>query len=95
MVGQLRYRFLGLVLVAGIGSNLASSAVAWPQKSRQDESVAGNKQVEEIIKSFTPRGVQTDKSKPTKPEKALKLFNVRPGLKVDLVASEHLIKIFL
>lgn len=65
------------------------SPVAWGQETRtDDESVAGNKQVEEIMKSFAPRGAQADDSQPTPPLDALKQFRVRKGFEIDLVAHE-------
>ncbi len=72
-----------MLVVQGWQSGIVSA-----QKSKQKKSVAGNKQVEEIMKSFAPRGVMADKSKPTPPQKAIEKFHVRPGLKIDLVAAE-------
>ena len=56
-----------------------------------DDSVAGNKKVQELMNSFKPRGVQADGSQPTLPEDALKLFRVQSGFEVDLVAHEPVI----
>ncbi len=53
-----------------------------------NDSVAGNKRVEELMKSFAPRGVQADDSQPTPPIEAVKKFRVREGFEVDLVAHE-------
>ena len=51
-------------------------------------SLAGNEQVVEIMKSFAPRGVQSDGSQPTPPLEALKKFQMHDGFEFDLVASE-------
>ncbi len=50
--------------------------------------VAGNEKVEEILRTFAPRGVQSDGSQPTPPLEALQTFRMLDGFSIDLVASE-------
>ncbi len=58
-------------------------------QERQDPaSVAGNEQVEAIMKSFSALGVQADDSQPTPPQEALTAFDVQPGFALDLVTHE-------
>lgn len=53
-----------------------------------DSQIAGNEQVAEVMRTFAPRGVQSDGSQPTPPEKALDAFKMRSGFEIDLVAHE-------
>lgn len=62
-----------------------------PQHSRgqqQPDDRAGNAQVAEVMRTFKPRGVQSDGSQPTPPMEALDSFRMREGFDIDLVASE-------
>lgn len=56
-----------------------------------DEDVAGNDQVADIIKNYTGRGALSDGSEPTPPEESLKGFRMREGFEIELVASEPII----
>lgn len=77
-----------LVLVIVYGGLFGDARATSAQGQDQPESIAGNKQVEELMKSFVPRGAQSDGSTPTPPREALKQFNVRSGFAIDLVAHE-------
>lgn len=46
---------------------LTPNASAISLQEHQAESVAGNKRIEELMKSFSPRGQQADDSSPTPP----------------------------
>jgi putative heme-binding domain-containing protein len=52
------------------------------------QSVAGTEQVEKVIETFAGRGTLADDTPPTAPEEAVKRFEVRPDLAVDLMAAE-------
>ena len=56
--------------------------------TKLDLSRAGNDKVAEIMKTYGGRGVMADASEPTPAAKAVKEFNVRPGLEMQLVLSE-------
>ena len=61
------------------------------QKSTRDvfpDNVAGNAEVERIIKTFPGRGEVGIESDPTPPGAAVKLFQTAEGLRIDLVAHE-------
>lgn len=51
-------------------------------------SVAGNDQVAEVLKTFKPRGVQSDGSSPTDPQQSIETFALAEGFSIDLIASE-------
>ena len=53
-----------------------------------DSPFAGNEKVLELAKTFKGRGVQADDTPPSTPAEALKKFTLRPGLAIDLLASE-------
>ncbi len=61
-----------------------------PRKSRDvlPENVAGNEEVERVLKTFPGRGEVGDDSDPTPAEEAVKLFEVADGLKIELVSAE-------
>jgi hypothetical protein len=52
------------------------------------QSVAGTEQVEKVMETFAGRGTLADDTPPTAPEEAVKRFEVRPDLAVDLMAAE-------
>ncbi|MCB1244235.1 MAG: dehydrogenase [Verrucomicrobiales bacterium] len=58
------------------------------QNPQADTSVAGNKQVEEIIKTYGGRGTLADDTPPTPPQEALKRFTLREGFEIELIAHE-------
>ncbi len=72
------------------GSPSAADAPRQPAKSRDifPKNVAGNAEVERILKTFPGRGEVGDDSEPTPAEEAVKLFEVADGLKIELVAAE-------
>ncbi len=72
------------------GSPPAADAPRQAANSRDifREDVAGNAEVERILKTFPGRGEVGDDSEPTPPEEAIKLFEVADGLKIELVAAE-------
>lgn len=67
------------------------SAIALSQEPEPDLSRAANRQVAEIMKTFPGRGVMSDGSAPTPAEEAVKLFKMRDGLEIQLVASEPIV----
>ncbi len=81
-----RSRFLnlsGLALMLVSLFSLKGFAQEEPQVSR-----AGNDKVAEIMRNFGGRGVMADDSLPTPAIQAVKEFQVRDGLEVQLVAAE-------
>lgn len=64
------------------------NSIAFGQATEPPTGQAGNTQVAEIMKTFEPRGVQSDGSQPTPPAEALQTFKMREGFTLDLVASE-------
>lgn len=64
------------------------NSIAFGQATEPPVAQAGNAQVAEIMKTFEPRGVQSDGSQPTPPMESLKTFKMRDGFHIDLVASE-------
>ena len=58
------------------------------QPSKQVLEKAGNSQVAEVMKTFAPRGVQSDGSQPTPPTEAVDTFELADGMSIDLMASE-------
>ena len=52
------------------------------------DDVAGNEEVKKIMESRPGRGVMRDDTPPQKPEDAMRLFNTRSDVAVDLVAHE-------
>ncbi len=58
------------------------------QSPSELQSVAGNEQVEAVMKSFSALGVQSDGSSPTPPDEAIKLLKPQEGLTIDLIAHE-------
>ena len=65
---------------------LATASLA--QELERDTSVAGNEKVAEIMRTFAPRGTQADDSQPTPASEALKQFELRDDIALELVASE-------
>lgn len=59
-----------------------------PSREDSPDPRAGNEQVAKIMKTFSPRGVQSDGSQPTPPGRAVQGFRMKAGVDVDLVASE-------
>ncbi len=72
---------------------IADDVVA-PRKSRDNlpENVAGNEEVERVLKTFPGRGEVGDDSEPTPAAEAVQLFEVADGLKIDLVAAEPVVE---
>ncbi len=66
----------------------AMTSAVTGQEGQKSASVAGNEQVEAIMKSFSALGVQADDSLPTSPQEALAAFDVQAGFAMDLVANE-------
>ncbi len=55
---------------------------------QEAEGLAGNEAVREVMRSFAPRGVQSDGSQPLSPDESLRSFHVRRGVEIELVAAE-------
>ena len=81
--------FLTPSISRGQTDGLPENAVE-PESNAQDESesIAGNEQVADIVRSFAPRGAQKDRSLPTPPDQMVARLKGRPDVTVDLVASE-------
>jgi putative heme-binding domain-containing protein len=81
---------VGLMVSAVMADDPPASAV--PQKIRNrdvlPENVAGNEEVERIMKSFAGRGAVGDDSDPTPAAEAVKRFETADDLRMDLVAAE-------
>jgi putative heme-binding domain-containing protein len=52
------------------------------------QDVAGNEQVQKIIETFAGRGILADDTPPTPAQEAVKRFQLRPDLAIDLMAAE-------
>jgi putative heme-binding domain-containing protein len=55
-------------------------------------AVAANQAVADFMKGFAPRGVMADGSPPSPPEMALQRFALPDGLRIELVASEPVVR---
>ena len=55
------------------------------------DTVAGNSQVAEIIRTFAGRGVMADDSQPTDADRAVAQFEMRDDLSISLVVAEPII----
>ena len=84
--------FLSIWLTCGRVSSAEEKSP--PRKSRDvlPENVAGNEEVERVLKTFPGRGEVGDDSDPTPAEEAVKLFEVADGLKIELVSSEPMVE---
>lgn len=72
-----------------------SPAAGDKQSSIRDtfkEDLAGNADVERVMKSFAGKGEVGDDTEPTLPEESLKKFQVREGFELELVASEPVVE---
>ncbi|MCA9052402.1 MAG: hypothetical protein KDA75_01130, partial [Planctomycetaceae bacterium] len=91
------------VMIAVRRSLVVAVALTWafavpPQRARGDdatasrdrfkEDLAGNEEVERIIKTFAGKGEVGDDSDPTPAEDAVKLFETADDLQIELVACE-------
>jgi putative heme-binding domain-containing protein len=62
---------------------------AWSVEPKSNaQAIAGTDQVQKVIETFSGRGTLADDTPPTSPEEAVKQFQVRPDLTVDLMAAE-------
>ena len=71
-----------------IVSTIWFSSWVFAQQGDPDLSRAANDQVAEIMKTFGGRGVMSDGSDPTPADEAVKRFDMRDGLEMQLMASE-------
>jgi putative membrane-bound dehydrogenase-like protein len=70
-------------------SALATLAAAGGQvRAAEPAGPAGNAEVQKIIETFGGRGMQRDDTPPKSPADALRTFNLREGLAIDLIAAE-------
>jgi putative membrane-bound dehydrogenase-like protein len=81
---------VGLLVSAAMADDPPESAIPQKVKNRDvlPENVAGNAEVERIMKSFEGRGAVGDDSDPTPAAEAVKLFETAEGLTMDLIAAE-------
>jgi putative membrane-bound dehydrogenase-like protein len=79
-----------VALLAVLCSSELLSADDPKPKSRDvyKDDLAGNEDVEKVIKGFAGKGAVGDDSQPTAPAEAVKLFQVADGLEMELVAAE-------
>lgn len=54
----------------------------------QPGDVAGNQEVAEFMRKFSPRGIMSDGSQPTSPKTAVQAFQLDSRLRIELVAGE-------
>lgn len=69
----------------------AAPKPADPAKSARDvykDDLAGNEDVEKVIKGFAGKGAVGDDSEPTAPADAVKQFRLEEGLELELVTAE-------
>lgn len=59
-----------------------------PSRDRYKEDLAGNEEVERVIRTFAGKGEVGDDSLPTPPREAVRLFQTAQDLAIELVASE-------
>ncbi|QDU40050.1 Cytochrome c [Maioricimonas rarisocia] len=88
-ISGFRLRALALLL----GGTFLATAVHGDDESPSDrdrykKGLAGNEQVEEIIRNFAGRGEVGDDSEPTPAPQAVEQFEVADGLEIELVAAE-------
>jgi putative membrane-bound dehydrogenase-like protein len=82
-----RFLVFSFVLITVWLVNDCRQAVA-QDMTKLDLSKAGNAKVAEIMKTYGGRGVMADQSQPTPAAEAVREFQVREGLEIQLVASE-------
>ncbi|MDB6075749.1 MAG: putative heme-binding protein [Verrucomicrobiaceae bacterium] len=75
------FRIVPLSLLVALAAQAATPNV-------NPESVAGNEAVRKIMETYGGRGTLADKTPPQKPADALKMFQGRSDVAVDLVAAE-------
>lgn len=63
------------------------SAITHAQSVKPDD-IAGNEAVKKIMETRPGRGVMRDDTPPTAPQEAVKKFQTRPDVAIDLMASE-------
>lgn len=85
-------RTFEMLLTVCLLLSLAYPALSQDQDSssrdRFKKDLAGNADVERVIKSFQGKGVTGDDSEPTPAAEAVKLFRLPEDLKIELVAEE-------
>jgi putative heme-binding domain-containing protein len=79
---------LRLVLCSLICCSVIEAQEGAPTRDRINPDVAGNAEVERILKTFPGRGQIGDDTPPTVPEIAVKLFELPDDLQIELVAAE-------
>ncbi|MFK7734389.1 MAG: dehydrogenase [Pirellulaceae bacterium] len=82
---RVSFLWIGLSLAFVIEARAQESE---PLQSNSAKNVAGNPKVAEVMRSFEPRGVQSDGSRPTSPDSALATFRPRKGVDINLVLAE-------
>lgn len=83
-------RFLAVWLIL-LGLGAGSALVAQEEGKSRDRfkpDLAGNEEVERVIRNFQGKGAIGDDSDPTPAEEAVKRFEVAEGLTIDLVSAE-------
>ena len=75
-------------LLSLAGGARATEPPAKPDREIFKEDLAGNAEVERIIKTFEGKGVVGDNTPPTPAAEAVKLFQTTEGLQVELVMAE-------
>ncbi|MBI3462002.1 MAG: hypothetical protein HY000_02940, partial [Planctomycetes bacterium] len=69
-----------------------ATANAPRERDKYKTDLAGNEQVEQIIRTFEGKGEIGDDSKPTPPEQAVNQLRVQSGFEVELLAHEPTIR---
>lgn len=82
----------GLALVAGLAYAADEKKPSTADGEKKDTSMAGNKHVEEIIKTFKGKGAMVTSDLPLVPaQEAAEEFRTRKDVEVEVVASEPVI----
>jgi putative membrane-bound dehydrogenase-like protein len=74
------------------GAAIALLAASGFTHVHAEDPVAGNEAVQEIIETFEGRGTLADDTPPTPAEEAVREFQLRPDLEIDLMASEPIVE---
>ena len=78
--------FYAVLFIVGVSSLSAQTPA--PPKGDAAAAPAGNEEVRKVMETFKGRGVMRDNTPPTPPNEALKTFQMRDGLTIDMMASE-------
>jgi putative heme-binding domain-containing protein len=75
-------------VLGAANSPVFAQATPGPTDAVAAEETAANPEVRRFMENFQGRGALADESQPTPPEQAVERFELAPGLRMELVASE-------